>query len=436
MPIHHYRKSLAWHVGILYFLMNLASIAFFTYVIGSHQAEMVVELKRYQAMEMLSGLLGDLSSADSARSVSLVSHATEGSRHQFAFVDAKKRIYSASAGMAPLPEDFAAQALKAEMARDFSGRRFQLQVRPKEERIDFYVPMEEFGQPGKLLYLRLDMREVGTHMMSMGRLVLLAVGVLSLVHLLFALLVLKWIVQPIRALWNATERIAQGDDGLRVSLSRQDEIGGLAEGFNRMLDVIDEDKVKLQLRMDNLQEANTRIAKMAVTDALTGIYNRRHFMEALNERLKEAQELRRPLGLLMMDVDFFKKINDTRGHVTGDAVLARLGLVLQTGFRENDLTARYGGEEFVALLPGADNTTALSIAERCRLAVAAQDFASDGHPDLKISVSVGVAELHSVEEALGHFPSPEEFLRASDEALYYSKEHGRNQATLFRTDLS
>ena len=436
MPIHHYRKSLAWHVGILYFLMNLASIAFFTYVIGSHQAEMVVELKRYQAMEMLSGLLGDFSKADSARAVSLVRHATEGSRHRYAFVDAQRKVYASSEDLAPLPQDLPEQALKAEMARDFSGRRFQLQVRPKDERIDFYVPMDEFGQPGRLLYLRLDMRDVGTHMMSMGRLVLLSVVVLSVVHLLFALLVLKWIVQPIRALWNATERIAEGDDGLRVTLARQDEIGGLAEGFNRMLDVIEEDKVKLQQRMENLQEANKRIEKMAVTDALTGIYNRRYFMEALSDRLREAQELKRPLGLLMMDVDFFKKINDTRGHVTGDAVLSRLGLVLQTGFRENDMTARYGGEEFVALLPGADNKTALAIAERCRQAVAAQDFASAGHPDLKVSVSVGVAELHGVEEVLGHHPSPEDFLRAADEALYYSKEHGRNQATLFRTDLS
>lgn len=430
VSLQKYRKSLAWHVGLLYFFMNLASIAFFSYVIGSHQAELAVEVTRYQAIELMSRLLGDFATSDSAHAVAVVQSATAGTGHRYAFVRDFHVVEAASPGFAELPAGFKNNVLKAEMARDFSGRRFHLQVKPKVQEIHFYVPMKEFGQENTVLFLQMDMRDIGSRIKSMAKLVLLAVVVLSCVHLVFALLVLKWVVKPIRELWTATEKVAQGDEAHRVGFRRDDEIGGLAAGFNRMLDVIREDKKALRHRMDLLQEANARIEKMAITDALTGIFNRRYFMDRLQSEMALAAERRLPLSLLLLDVDFFKRINDTRGHVVGDLVLSRLGQTLRERLPESGVTARYGGEEFVVLLPGADAQGALVVAEAYREAVTQLDFTEDGHAELKFSISLGVAEYSGVDAGPGRTPTPEEFLRAADEALYVSKETGRNRTTL------
>lgn len=436
-PEKKHRKSLAWHVGILYLLMNLASISFFTYVIGSHQAELAVELTRYQAIELMTGLLGDLSGTDSSHSVAMLQKVVQGTPHQFAFVNTKtQQIQASSQALDSLPRDFIQNALKTEMSRDFSGRRFHLQLKADEQQLHFYVPMKEYGQPQTLLFLSVDMRQISSRIQSLGKLTLMAVVVLTLVHLVFALLVLKWVVNPIRELWRATEKVAQGDDNHRVGLNRQDEIGGLAEGFNCMLDVIRNDKSKLENRMQLLQDANLRIEKMAVTDALTGLYNRHFFIDQLKHQLHESQEYGVPFSLILLDVDFFKKINDSLGHVAGDLVLKRLGHVLQTGLREGDVAARYGGEEFVVLLPATELVHALLVAERCRAVVESQEFSQEGLPDLKISISLGVAERFDVCSHLGHDPDSEEFLRAVDLALYASKENGRNKVTPYSSDMA
>lgn len=430
VPLQKYRKSLAWHVGLLYFFMNLASIAFFSYVIGSHQAELAVEVTRYQAIELMSRLLGELATSDSAHAVAVVQHTTMGTGHRYAFVRDFHVVEAASPGFAELPAGFKNNVLKAEMARDFSGRRFHLQVKPGAQEIHFYVPMKEFGRDNTVLFLKMDMRDIGSRIKSMAKLVLLAVVVLSFVHLVFALLVLRWVVKPIRVLWTATEKVAQGDEAHRVGFRRDDEIGGLAAGFNRMLDVIREDKKALQQRMELLQEANARIEKMAITDALTGIFNRRYFMDRLQSEMARAAGQGEALSLLLLDVDFFKKINDSRGHVVGDLVLSKLGLTLRELLPESGVAARYGGEEFVVLLPRSDIQVAFAVAEAYRCAVVGLDFSEEGYADLKFSISVGVAEYSGLEAGPGRTPAPEEFLRAADEALYVSKETGRNRTTL------
>ena len=430
-PVKKYRKSLSWHVALLYFFMNLASIAFFSYVIGSHQAELAVELTRYQAMDLMSGLLGDFEAGDSAHAVAQVRNVVAGSRHRYAFVRDYQTVVVASEGFGALASDFKSSVQKAEMARDFSGKRFYLRVKPKEQEIHFFVPMDTFGQKSTVLFLKMDMRDIGSRMKSMATLVLLAVIVLSFVHLVFALLVLQWVVKPIRVLWDATEKVAQGDDAHRVRFNRIDEIGGLAEGFNRMLDVIRGDKLALEHRMELLQDANARIEKMAITDALTGIYNRRYFMEQLNKLMALATETGSALSLILIDVDFFKKINDTRGHVVGDLVLSKLGKSLHGCMRGNDVVARYGGEEFVVLLPGTDAQPALQVAERYRQTIASMDFTEEGYTDLKVTISLGVASFRAVHKKMATTPAPEDFLRAVDEALYFSKENGRNRSTLY-----
>jgi len=158
---------------------------------------------------------------------------------------------------------------------------------------------------------------------------------------------------------------------------------------------------------------------MALTDALTGLASRRHF---LAEAARELSRARRghALSFLMLDVDHFKAINDTHGHAIGDRVLVELGRTLRAVLREADLAGRLGGEEFGVLLPDADAALARAVAERARAALAAARVPMDGAGPLGFTVSVGVATLEPGDDEAATL------IARADAALYDAKRAGRN----------
>ncbi len=159
---------------------------------------------------------------------------------------------------------------------------------------------------------------------------------------------------------------------------------------------------------------------LATHDALTGIFNKRRFDEAFPAEAKRAASGKRPLSLVVFDIDFFKRINDTRGHSAGDAVLRELTGVAKACLNDTDLLARVGGEEFAVLLP-EPLESARAKSERLRAAVEAHDFRWDGER-VPITISVGVAELGTDE-------GPEALYVRTDTLLYQSKHGGRNQVS-------
>jgi diguanylate cyclase (GGDEF)-like protein len=169
--------------------------------------------------------------------------------------------------------------------------------------------------------------------------------------------------------------------------------------------------------------ANAELAALAVTDALTGLLNRRRFDESLNREWRRALRTRKPLSILMIDADSFKAFNDTYGHQAGDGALKSIAAVLRDNGREGtDVACRVGGEEFALLMPEADKAGAVALAERIRGAVAAQSIPHLGSASEIVTVSIGVATLVP-DQATGEA----DFLAAADAALYEAKAAGRNQ---------
>ena len=163
-----------------------------------------------------------------------------------------------------------------------------------------------------------------------------------------------------------------------------------------------------------------RMFEAAVKDALTGAYNRRHFHERIETELAFARRHDTPLALLMIDIDFFKQVNDDHGHVVGDKFLQALSRRLRAIVRTEDLLARYGGEEF-AILTRIDGAGAHAFAERVRNEVGAKRFAAHG-VELPMTVSVGVAVYPEVGA-----DTPKKLVEAADQALYRAKKAGRNK---------
>ena len=161
-----------------------------------------------------------------------------------------------------------------------------------------------------------------------------------------------------------------------------------------------------------------------ITDPLMGIYNRRHLTRMLQEEFSKAERYKLPFSILMLDIDYFKKINDTYGHDVGDMVLINLGTLMQELIRETDYVARYGGEEIMVVCPLVDAEHAVKLAERLRQEIEAciivPNDANNGIPDVRITVSIGVSEYTSDIESVA------DLVKRADMALYRAKDEGRN----------
>ncbi|NOK02000.1 MULTISPECIES: diguanylate cyclase [Myxococcus] len=203
-------------------------------------------------------------------------------------------------------------------------------------------------------------------------------------------------------------------------------------------------RVKSMLRLKALQDAlveknreldraNKELAArreellaLTRTDALTGLSNRRAFEERLNDEFARSRRYGAPLSLVMLDIDHFKRINDSFGHPFGDHVLKAVAQTARARLREVDLLARYGGEEFIALLPETGPADALRVCERVRDAIAALELehvGGSGKPQcVRLTASLGVATVPSSD-----LPSAEALLRAADASLYAAKGAGRNR---------
>lgn len=183
---------------------------------------------------------------------------------------------------------------------------------------------------------------------------------------------------------------------------------------------------ELSLAMSNKALEYERLLKqqaevLANVDHLTGLPNRRHFVEVAGRELHRAQRLSQPMALLMIDIDHFKRVNDTRGHSVGDVVLRAVGRCAQDTLRTVDFVARVGGEEFAAMLTEVGGVTAYEIAERVRRAVQALAIVPDEGEPVGVTVSIGVTELRARKLNL------DSLLKEADEALYRAKNGGRNR---------
>lgn len=187
--------------------------------------------------------------------------------------------------------------------------------------------------------------------------------------------------------------------------------------------------IRLKRERDLLQESAEELrrraeaaSEMSMTDALTGLLNRYGLQRALQRELSEARRYSRPLSCLLLDIDFFKSINDTHGHAAGDAALMQAARVLNESLRGSDVVCRYGGEEFLVLAPETDARGAHSLAEKIRLAVSARLF-GDGARAFALTLSAGVAQLLPGE-------SGNDMIARADLALYQAKQRGRDRVEM------
>ncbi|MFC1521447.1 diguanylate cyclase [Elusimicrobiota bacterium] len=232
----------------------------------------------------------------------------------------------------------------------------------------------------------------------------------SLVTILLALSILK----PLNALLNGVGRIMSGDLNFEMPITSGDEVGKLTQAFNSMT--------------TNLREKQEQLVQETITDELTGIYNFRYFQELIKKELERARRYKRPLSVLIVDIDHYKHYNDTQGHEMGNVILKMIAQTLKETLRTEDTLSRYGGEEFGVLLPDTSTEQGFVVAERLRFNIESAPFPGEEKQPLgKLTVSIGGATFPDNAE------TTQALIEYADQALYKSKSDGRNKLTFFKT---
>ncbi len=228
------------------------------------------------------------------------------------------------------------------------------------------------------------------------------------------------ILRRVRTILGVAGRVRQGDMGARTGMrNTRDEISQVGFAFDRMIRAVQTQSAKLNQAMQELHE-------QVITDTLTGLFNRRYLREVMERELAGASRRGSSIAMVMIDIDHFKKINDTFGHGAGDLVLRKVGALLKECIRASDIACRFGGEEFALVLPEASLDGASHRAGEIRSAISALDLQYGENALGKITASLGVAFFP------GHADSPETLIRAADEALYEAKGAGRDRVVISR----
>ena len=238
--------------------------------------------------------------------------------------------------------------------------------------------------------------------------------IISVIIAFLGFLVAKDLIKPILKLTKWARLVQGGDVTQRLKKDREDETGELFDFFNDVT--------------EKLQQDIERIRELSITDELTGIYNYRYFYRNLENEINRILRYPQALSLVILDIDYFKKYNDTYGHLVGDLLLKEIAQLLKNNSRTVDILARYGGEEFVFILPSTSEAQASIFGERIRRQMEEHRFASEGIPkECKVTISVGVAEFKEGDTV-------EKLINKADHALYKAKEGGRNKVCSFSSE--
>jgi diguanylate cyclase (GGDEF)-like protein len=182
--------------------------------------------------------------------------------------------------------------------------------------------------------------------------------------------------------------------------------------------------------LPKINEAQQKLLALASVDDLTQLYNRRYFFERFNQEVERAKRYQRPLSCIILDIDFFKHVNDSYGHLAGDQVLIDIAQILKNSCRQSDLAGRYGGEEFIILLPETEAGGAMIIAERIREMIEEHQTVDGKGAVIGVTVSMGLASLAGAE--LRNIDKNDRIVQYADDALLVAKKGGRNRIEFYR----
>ena len=267
-----------------------------------------------------------------------------------------------------------------------------------------------------------DRADVYAAWVNLRNLYLALVCIIVLIVTVVAFRMGRSIVTPLHHLINAANSIASGDLDVRLPVTRNDEFGHLTRIFNQMADKLRHSHAEIVATNHAMQQQNQLLEKLSITDGLTSLYNRSKLDAILIDEMARFKRNLRPFAVLMMDIDYFKTLNDSHGHIAGDEVITGVAKILSRSIRSVDYAARYGGDEFIIIMVETTADMALKTAERIRSQVNDMRYSANGQL-VSVTVSIGVVQCMQSDDV-----TPTAVFSRADSALYEAKRAGRNRA--------
>ncbi|WP_196601046.1 diguanylate cyclase [Pectinatus frisingensis] len=304
---------------------------------------------------------------------------------------------------------------------------------------NFYIRMTEYRNHGIKWLIVIAVQE-NYYVTAIKKSIWISIALSTIILLISIYMSAKKIDQyllPIYDLIGITKKFSAGNFKAKAETSQKNEIGILGAAFNNMAEhlaiLINNLEQKVQERTNELEKKNQILSQTKEElehslqiDFLTGLYNRRFLIEKMEEIIKKCDEKSKTLSIIMMDIDFFKKINDKYGHDCGDFVLQEVAKCFQECIREYGYISRWGGEEFLILLPSFDKKRAFGIAEKLRHNIENHNFLC-GEIAIKVTLTLGIA-VYDGKMTL------DSLIKFADIAVYKGKKNGRNQTQLYEND--
>jgi len=426
-------NSISVKLAFVYVILAFFNISFFTFMIFENEMDLIAENNKYKAKEIiynLSAVVNKFAEKVAFKSKKkkekkkiingLISIIEPLAPNYLLFYENGKIARKSGKGQIA-PKEHKVNIQKAMANKEFTGKSYYFNIDEKKYIISIYFPIIIPRIKNMVLYFEYNIDEISDKLSDLYRLSALVIVLIVFFHLLFAVILHFLIIRPINLLHRQSKQLSDGNFEARVTIKQNDEIGFLAKSFNEMA--------------DSVQEKIERIEDLLITDALTQLFNRRYLFDKLKDETSKAIQQKSGIGLILLDIDHFKKFNDNYGHSIGDEVLKQVAATMKRVCGDRGICARYGGEELVVICPNYDTQSTFDLAEEIRKAIEVEKLSTASEEILSITVSAGVSGFnYETLVNVDQLDRLDKLLNFPDTALYKAKNNGRNRTEIFLFD--
>ena len=433
-------QSIGFKILFFYTLLSLVTISFVISIIFENQVDLISKNITLESEKQIGKLISSMKKFtyeaqkgklfDTKTNKETLKQITEfiGPHFDDYLIFTEKGVitHKSNAEIVP-PKTFIEDGLRSITAKTFSGNDYYLRIDEEKKMIYCYISLNEFHLGNSILLLQKDISSLGKSLTNLYHQAIYVIIVVLLFHVIFAIILFRYIIHPINLLNNGAKILSEGNFGTRIIIKRKDEFNTLAETFNRMAGSIDDKMKTLSSQMDSVKESKERMENLAIKDELTGLFNRNYILERTYEELKRARIKNRNTGFLLIDLDRFHEVNKIYGHQTGNIILMETAKTITRNCMETDIIGRFGGEEFAVLSPECSIKYIQDMAEQIRSAIEKNVIVTpDG--EFSVTVSIGISCIDT--DRLNSHENNHDLAGSAEAALLRAKENGRNRVEM------
>lgn len=433
-----FTRSIGFKILIFYILLALINVSFVISIIFENQVELIAKNSKLESEQQISNLISSLKqfSSEMKKGTLFMDDKDQKFLNQFInlikpyapsffiITENDKILYKSNKKLNP-PLTMAEDVLRSITAENFSGKEYYLRIDEKKRIIFCYIPLDNFQLGNTILLISKDISSIDESLKNLYYQAIYVIIVALFFHAVFAFILFRYIIIPVKLLNQGALKLAKGDLSARILLDeRKDEFGSLADSFNKMADSISESIVSLSGKADRAMETKYISETQTVIDELTGLFSRIYMLERINEEIKKMINKKTSSSLLIVDIDNFSEITNIYGNNTRDIILLETSKIIIRNCAETDIISRFSGNNFAILTTDCSIEHITALSENIRHEIE-QNVIITPDGNFSVTTSIGASFIcYSSEEK----PQAENDLLVSAEtALSRAKQKGKNR---------